>query len=80
MLAIFYIFLVLIQIAVYLAKFLLIVVINAAKLLFALVKVTFHFLQLIALGVIAGVYKIKEAISDKLSERRIAKRNNQLTA
>lgn len=80
MLAIFYIFLVLIQLAVYLAKFLLIVVINAAKLLFALVKVTFQFIQLVALGVVAGVYKIKEAISDKLLERRIAKRNNQLTA
>ena len=80
MFLILYIFIVLFQIAVYLARLLFIVVINAAKLLFALVKVTFQFLQLIALGVIAGVYKIKEAISDKLSERRIAKRNNQLTA
>ena len=80
MFLILYIFIVLFQIAAYLARLLFIVVINAAKLLFALVKVTFQFIQLVALGVVAGVYKIKEAISDKLSERRIAKRNNQLTA
>ena len=80
MFLILYIFIVLFQIAVYLARLLFIVVINAAKLFFALARVTFQFIQLVVLGIVAAFFKIKELISDKLSEHRIAKRNNQLTA
>ena len=80
MFLILYIFIVLFQIAVYLARLLFIVVINAAKLFFALARVTFQFIQLVVLGIVAAFFKIKELISDKLSEHRIAKRYNQLTA
>ena len=44
------------------------------KLAFNTVKITFQFIQLVALGLFAFVCKTKEIISDKLTDRTIKAR------